>query len=194
MSKKKNTPLKKKKVPSKKKVSLKKNTEVVEGFLTMDQLATGTPVKVTVKKVRKPKTKVVAKKKAVTKTKKIAKVPVVLPEKNLYIKYYQEVISLSTNERGLLKEIIFEIRGTLVIPQSLKPYHEPNSHAVQSTFVIPSHIEDPILTRDYSTLTKKEVNRFLTEHFRSDHLAGVKEVIYKEVWPEHKIINELPWK
>ena len=43
-------------------------------------------------------------------------------------------------------------------------------------------------------LTKKEVNRFLTEHFRSDHLAGVKEVIYKEVWPEHKIINELPWK
>ena len=65
---------------------------------------------------------------------------------------------------------------------------------MQSTFVIPSHIEDPILTRDYSTLTKKEVNRFLTEHFRSDHLAGVKEVIYKEVWPEHKIINELPWK
>ena len=91
-------------MPSKKKVSLKKNTEVVEGFLTMDQLATGTPVKVTVKKVRKPKTKVVAKKKAVTKTKKIAKVPVVLPEKNLYIKYYQEVISLSTNERGLLKK------------------------------------------------------------------------------------------
>jgi hypothetical protein len=25
-------------------------------------------------------------------------------------------------------------------------------------------------------------------------MTGIKKIIYKEVWPEHKIINQLPWK
>lgn len=193
MNKKKKAPAKKK-APLKKKVSLKKKPEVVEGFLTIEQLAMGMPTKVSIKKVRKPKTKVIAKTKSITKTKVIAKVPVVLPEKKLYIKYFQEIISLITDEGGYLKEIIFTYKGVLVIPLSLKNVYKPDSHTVQSTFIIPNNIKDPILTKRYDRLTNKAVRNFLTEHLRDDYITGIKEVIYKEVWPEHKIINKLPWK
>ena len=56
MNKKKKAPAKKK-APLKKKVSLKKKPEVVEGFLTMEQLAIGMPTKVSVKKLENPKQK-----------------------------------------------------------------------------------------------------------------------------------------
>jgi len=172
----------KKKSKTKKKVVLKKNKKTIEGFLTMEQLAAGTSVKATVKKVRRPKTKVVA------------KTPAIQEERPLYVRYYLEIISLTANEENLLEEITFVYKGVLIIPKSLKSVYKDNSYTTQCTFTIPKNIKDPILTKNFSNLTKKETHKFLIDNLSDRYISGIKKIIYKEVWPEHKIIDELPWK
>jgi len=170
----------------KKKITSKKKSKTVEtGFATLEDLIIGK----TTKKVRR-KTRKTRKSKA----KVIVKTPTIVEERPLYIKYYLEIVSLITNEEGFLEEIIFTYKGVLVIPLSLKNIYKADSHTTQSTFTIPKNIKDPILTKRFDNLTKKETLNFLKDHLTDAYMTGIKKIIYKEVWPEHKIINQLPWK
>jgi hypothetical protein len=167
----------------KKKITSKKKSKAVEtGFATLEDLIMGKPTKKVRRKTRKSKAKV------------IVKTPTIVEERPLYIKHYLEIVSLITNEEGFLEEIIFTYKGVLVIPLSLKDIYKADSHTTQSTFTIPKNIKDPILTKRFDNLTKKETLNFLKDHVNDTYMVGLKEVIYKEVWPEHKIIDQLPWK
>jgi len=167
----------------KKKIISKKKPKVVEtGFATLEDLIIGKTTKKAVRKIRKPKTKV------------IVKTPTIVEERPLNIKYYLEIISLITSEEGFIKEIVFTNKGVLVIPPSLKDIYKPDSHTTQSTFIIPENIKDPILTKHFNNLTRTETLNFLKDHLTDTYMTGIKKIIYKEVWPEHKIIDQLPWK
>jgi len=176
----------------KKKVAPKKKLTVVKkGISSLKELLMGTPIK---EVKRKPKAKPKVKPKAKPKAKVVVKTPTIIEEKPLYIKYYLEIVSLINGEEGFLKEIIFTYKGVLVIPLSLKNIYKADSHTTQSTFTIPENIKDPILTKHFSNLTKKETLNFLNDHLRDTYIIGLKKIIYKEVWPHHKIIDQLPWK
>jgi hypothetical protein len=117
-----------------------------------------------------------------------------IPKETPLVRYTFSIISLVTNKQNIIEEIVFNYKGTLVIPKSLKETWQPNNHTLQGTFVIPKGIKSSVLNKDYRKLTRKEVVNFLSTHIRDSYIDGLKEIIYKEVWPDYKIINKLPWK
>jgi hypothetical protein len=110
------------------------------------------------------------------------------------IRYTFNILSLVANKQNIIEEVVFNYKGTLVIPKSLKSSWNPKNHSVEGIFVIPRGTKHPVLTKDYRNLTRKEVVTFLGLNIRDTYIAGLKEIIYKEIWPDFKIIKDLPWK
>jgi hypothetical protein len=117
-----------------------------------------------------------------------------LVEKVPTIRYAFDIEHLVTNKKNTIEEIVFTYKGTLVIAKSLKDSWDAKNHSVQGTFIVPEGTKCDILTRDYRTLSRKEVINFLSLHVRDAYITGLKEIIYKELWPDYKIIKNLPWK
>ena len=63
-----------------------------------------------------------------------------------------------------------------------------------SSFIIPKDVEDPILLKDYNQLTKSEVIAFLKKNIREGYLKHLSQMIEDELFPDVKIIEDLPWK
>jgi len=147
-------------------------------------------------------TKVVKKKAVKNKTivsKKKVKKPIKKTDKELrkierpFIRYNFIVKSLKVNKNNLVEEIIFEYKGTIVIPKSQRENYNAGSSSVEGVHTIKQNTNNPIFSKDFNFITKQEVIRYLIDNIRSGYILDMRETIKKELMPEYKIITKLPW-
>ena len=144
------------------------------------------------KKVRSPRTTII--KRSIKTIEDLTRVEHEVSVDTPIIRHSYEIISLATDDKNRLTEIHFNYKGVLVIPKFLKKSWKASSAEVQANYCIPSTLKHPILDKDYRHLGKKETTTFLAMHLREEYVTGLKELLYKEITPEIKIIDELPWK
>ena len=111
-----------------------------------------------------------------------------------FIRYSFNVESLKVNHKNLVEQILFEYKGTMVIPKSQKDNYQPGSTSVQGVYVIKEKDDHPVFSKDFNLITKQEVVRHLTDNVRGGYVLDMRETIKKELMPEYKIITKLPWK
>jgi hypothetical protein len=147
-------------------------------------------------------TKVVKKKAVKNKTivsKRKVKKPIKKTDKELrkierpFIRYSFIVKSLKVNKNNLVEEIIFEYKGTIVIPKSQKENYNSGSSSVEGVYTIKQNTNNAIFSKDFNFITKQEVVRYLIDNVRSGYILDMRETIKKELMPEYKIITKLPW-
>jgi len=148
-----------------------------------DKIKIAKKVKALKKDKRKPKQKVLVKE-------IILEEPAMKPR----VQYHMNILSLVTNKEGIIKEIVYEYMGKLMIPKALKNTLDTKSHAFETTFIVNPDIVHPILTKNYIDLSKKDVKMFLSDQVRESYIMGLRELIHKELMPDYKIIDKLPWK
>tara|TARA_R100001463_G_scaffold103447_1_gene157748 strand:- start:950 stop:1465 length:516 start_codon:yes stop_codon:yes gene_type:complete len=111
-----------------------------------------------------------------------------------FIRYSFVVESLKVDHKNLVEEILFEYKGTMVIPKSQKDNYKPGSSSVQGVHVIKDNTNDPVFKKDFNSITKQEVVKHLINNVRSGYVLDMRQTIKKELMPEYKIITKLPWK
>ena len=115
-------------------------------------------------------------------------------KKSLSSRYTFDIISLSANSKNKLTEIEYNYTGVLLIPKHLKNTIKGKRSSVSGLFTINTNIKDSVLNKNYKNLSKKEIIDFLKKNLRQDYILGIKEIINKDIFPEVKKINVLPWK
>ncbi len=155
--------------------------------------------KVVKKKVvsKKPAVKKPVVKKAIKRKPKVHKViekPFAKKIEKPFIRYSIEITKFIANKNNILLEVFFDYKGTLVIPKSLKKDIKPGNYIVSGSFMIPEDVKDPILLKDYNQLTRSEVIGFLKNNIREAYLQHLSQMIEDELFPDVKIIEDLPWK
>lgn len=110
-----------------------------------------------------------------------------------YIRYSFHIESVEVDVNNLLERIVFEYKGTMVIPNSLKEDYKPGSYSVVGTYIIPHDLDHLVRTSDYTKIKRKEIIKLLLDNVRPNYIAGMKELIHKELMPEYKIITDHPW-
>ena len=146
---------------------------------------------------KKPEVKKPLLKKAIKRKPKVTKViekPFAKKIEKPFIRYSIEITKFIANKNNILLEVFFDYKGTLVIPKSLKKDIKPGNYIVSGSFIIPKDVEDPILLKDYNQLTKSEVIAFLKKNIREGYLKHLSQMIEDELFPDVKIIEDLPWK
>lgn len=111
-----------------------------------------------------------------------------------FIRYSFNVESLKVNQKNLVEQILFEYKGTMVIPKSQKDNYKPGSNSVQGVYVIKDNDNDPVFSKDFNSINKQEVIKHLINNVRDGYVLDMRETIKKELMPEYKIITKLPWK
>lgn len=111
-----------------------------------------------------------------------------------FIRYSFNVESLKVNQKNLVEQILFEYKGTMVIPKSQKDNYKPGSNSVQGVYVIKDNDNDPVFSKDFNSINKQEVIKHLINNVRGGYVLDMRETIKKELMPEYKIITKLPWK
>lgn len=156
--------------------------------------------KLKIMKTKKTKVKKASVKKVSTKKKSIKKI-VAIPEikDSVSVRYTIIPTSLSVDGYNLIETIIFDVQATFIIPKSLKSTVDAKSIRIQGSYKLKSKYGDDdykneVLTTDYKLLTKNQVHMFLINNIRPEYLQGVKDVAYKELAPQHKIIEKIVWK
>ena len=89
---------------------------------------------------------------------------------------------------------MFNYKGTLVIPKSQKVNYKPANASVSGTYRIPSDLKHPITYTDFNKLKRAEIISLLQKNVRQDYIKELQELVKKEILPDFKIINDLPWK
>jgi len=111
-----------------------------------------------------------------------------------FVRYNFIVDSLKVNKDNVVEQILFEYKGTMVIPKSQKDNYKQGSSSVQGVYVIKEKDDHPVFSKDFNLITKQEVVRHLTDNVRGGYVLDMRETIKKELMPEYKIITKLPWK
>ena len=156
--------------------------------------------KIITSKPKKPKK---IKKKNVRKKIIVSKVKVKKPTKKTdselrkierpFIRYGFIVESLKVDKNNIIEEIIFEYKGTMVIPKSQKDNYKSGSSSVQGTYIIKEDSIDLVCSRDFNTVKKTEIIKHLLDNVREGYILDMRKTIKKELMPEYKIITKLPW-
>jgi hypothetical protein len=110
-----------------------------------------------------------------------------------FIRYGFIVESLKVDKNNIIEEIIFEYKGTIVIPKSQKENYKPGSNSVQGTYIIKEDNTNSIFKKDYNLVKKTELKKYLLENVREGYISDMRQTIKKELMPEYKIITKLPW-
>lgn len=110
-----------------------------------------------------------------------------------FIRYSFHIESIEVDSNNLLEQIVFLYKGTMVIPNSLKEDYKPGSYSVVGTYIIPHDLDHLVRTSDYTKIKRKEIIKLLLDNVRPNYIAGMKELIHKELMPEYKIITDHPW-
>ncbi|MAO22734.1 MAG: hypothetical protein CMJ25_18445 [Phycisphaerae bacterium] len=126
--------------------------------------------------------------------KKVIEKPFAKKIEKAFIRYSIEITKFIADKNNILLEVFFDYKGTLVIPKSLKEDIKPGNHIVSGSFMIPEGVKDPVLLKDYNQLTKSEVIGFLKNNIREAYLQHLSQMIEDELFPDVKIIEDLPWK
>ena len=154
------------------------------------------------KAVNKRKKKVITSK---VKIKKPVKTTVLKPQDEIdkykelrkierpFIRYSFIVESLKINKYNIIEEIIFEYKGTMVIPKSQKENYKSGSNSVKGACVIKEDNINPIFKKDYNLVKKSEIKNYLLDNLREGYILSMRQTIKKELMPEYKIISKLPW-
>ena len=154
------------------------------------------------KAVNKRKKKVITSK---VKIKKPVKTTVLKPQDEIdkykelrkierpFIRYSFIVESLKINKYNIIEEIIFEYKGTMVIPKSQKENYKSGSNSVQGACIIKEDNINPIFKKDYNLVKKSEIKNYLLDNLREGYILSMRQTIKKELMPEYKIISKLPW-
>ena len=111
-----------------------------------------------------------------------------------FVRYSFIVESLKVNKDNVVEQILFEYKGTMVIPKSQKDNYKQGSSSVQGVYVIKEKDNHPVFSKDFNLITKQEIVRHLTDNVRDGYVLDMRETIKKELMPEYKIITKLPWK
>ena len=111
-----------------------------------------------------------------------------------FLRYSFIVESLKVDKNNLVQQILFEYKGTMVIPKSQKGNYDPGSSSVQGVYVVKDNITHPVFSKDYNSINKQDVVRHLIDNVRSGYVLDMRDTIMKELMPEYKIITKLPWK
>ena len=111
-----------------------------------------------------------------------------------FVRYSFIVESLKVNHKNLVEQILFEYKGTMVIPKSQKDNYQPGSTSVQGVYEIKDNNNDPVFCKDFNSINKQEVIKHLVKNVRGGYVLDMRETIKKELMPEYKIITKLPWK
>ena len=98
-----------------------------------------------------------------------------------------------TDGNSLIKEIVFNYTGSLVIPKSLKSTYEKKSVTVHGSYIVKDTDEGVVRTQDYKSLSKNDVKVFLLKHLRDDYVTGMQDIIKKDLLPETNLVIDLPW-
>ena len=102
-----------------------------------------------------------------------------------------------TSKDNLILEIFFDYKGTMVIPKSLKNKIEPGTYVLSGSLLLSDeHVKkfSKILLKDYKHITKKEAILVLKQCIRPGYEQGLKDEIYKQLFPDTKIIDKVSWK
>lgn len=110
-----------------------------------------------------------------------------------FIRYSFHIESIEVDSNNLLEQIVFLYKGTMVIPNSLKEDYKPGSYSVVGTYIIPHDLDHLVRTSDFTKIKRKEIIKLLLDNVRPNYIAGMKELIHKELMPEYKIITDHPW-
>ena len=111
-----------------------------------------------------------------------------------FIRYSFHIESVEVDGNNLLEEIVFLYKGTMVIPKSQKDNYKQGSYSVNGTYVVPHNIDHVVRLQDFKSIKRKDVIDLLLKNVRTDYIAGMRQMIHKELMPEYKIITDLPWK
>ena len=110
-----------------------------------------------------------------------------------FIRYSFIVESLKVDKYNIIEEIIFEYKGTMVIPKSQKENYKSGSNSVQGACIIKEDNINPIFKKDYNLVKKSEIKNYLLDNLREGYILSMRQTIKKELMPEYKIISKLPW-
>ena len=133
-------------------------------------------------KIRKPvKTTVLKLQDEINKYKELRKI------ERPFIRYSFIVESLKVDKNNIIEEIIFEYKGTMVIPKSQKENYKSGSNSVKEGSI------DPLFNKDYNLVKKTELIKHLLDNVREGYILDMRQTIKKELMPEYKIITKLPW-
>tara|TARA_R110000796_G_scaffold18962_7_gene57076 strand:- start:3266 stop:3778 length:513 start_codon:yes stop_codon:yes gene_type:complete len=139
-------------------------------------------------KIRKPvKTTVLKLQDEINKYKELRKI------ERPFIRYSFIVESLKVDKNNIIEEIIFEYKGTMVIPKSQKENYKSGSNSVQGIYIIKEGSIDPLFNKDYNLVKKTELIKHLLDNVREGYILDMRQTIKKELMPEYKIITKLPW-
>ena len=111
-----------------------------------------------------------------------------------FVRYSFHIESLLVDKHNIVEEIVFNYKGTLVIPKSQKINYKPANAKVSGTYRIPSDLEHPIKHTAFTELKRSEIISLLQKNVRQDYIKELQELVKKEILPDFKIINDLPWK
>tara|TARA_R110000851_G_scaffold45504_1_gene111322 strand:- start:167 stop:583 length:417 start_codon:yes stop_codon:yes gene_type:complete len=111
-----------------------------------------------------------------------------------FIRYTYDITKFVATNENILLEILFDYKGTLVIPKSLKDSISPGNYSVSGSYSIPKDLKDPVLLKDCNLLTRSEVILFIKKNIRKGYIDHIKQLIHDELFPDVKIIDKLPWK
>jgi len=113
------------------------------------------------------------------------------------VRYRFHIESIEVNKRNIITDIKFLYKGILYIPKSYKDTVKPASGSVIGSIKVPEgrKPEDHVVgKRDYKKLQRKEIIDWLNKNVREGYIQGMKEHINKQIFPENKKIDKLPWK
>jgi len=110
-----------------------------------------------------------------------------------YIRYSFHIESVEVDVNNLLEHIVFEYKGTMVIPQSQKLNYKSGSYSVSGTYIVPHDLDHAVRIKDYRSIKRNDIIQLLLSNVRPTYIEGMKEIIHKELMPEYKIITDHPW-
>ena len=111
-----------------------------------------------------------------------------------FVRYSFHINSIKVDANNILEEVIYDYRGVLVIPKSQKDNYKAGNVSVTGVYILSNGLKWNGSNKDMSKVSKSDVINLLKDNIREGYIDSMKETIEKELMPEFKIINDLPWK
>lgn len=111
-----------------------------------------------------------------------------------YIRYSFHIESIEVDGNNLIEEIVYNYRGTMVIPKSQKENYKQGFAEVVGVYIVPKDLDSIVRRVDFKQLKRKDIMYMLTRAVREDHKRAMQEIISKELMPQSKKISDLPWR
>jgi hypothetical protein len=111
-----------------------------------------------------------------------------------YIRYSFHIESIEVDGNNIIEEIVYNYRGTMIIPKSQKENYKSGFAEVVGVYIVPKDLDSIVRRVDFKQLKRKDIMFMLARSVREDHKKAMQEIISKELMPQNKKISDLPWK